>query len=133
MCNPHNPVGRLRSKEDLHSVATICSENDMAVIANEIHADPGIIQCRQQSDVSVFNRSPDTRPLAVTDAWSPPEVKTQAVSLCDARAVSAIRNTLASPVTPSDSSWHNAVTASLSMPRAAISVKSLESTLMPVS
>mgnify|MGYP001823838702 CR=1 FL=1 len=39
LCNPHNPVGRLWSEDELRSVARICSENDVAVIADEIHAD----------------------------------------------------------------------------------------------
>lgn len=39
LCNPHNPVGRLWSRVDLHTVATICADNDVAVIADEIHAD----------------------------------------------------------------------------------------------
>jgi cystathionine beta-lyase len=39
LCNPHNPVGRLWSKHELVSVARICAENGVAVIADEIHAD----------------------------------------------------------------------------------------------
>jgi bifunctional pyridoxal-dependent enzyme with beta-cystathionase and maltose regulon repressor activities len=39
LCNPHNPVGRLWSEQELRSVARICGENDVAVIADEIHAD----------------------------------------------------------------------------------------------
>jgi cystathionine beta-lyase len=39
VCNPHNPVGRLWSQDELRSVARICADNDVAVIADEIHAD----------------------------------------------------------------------------------------------
>ncbi len=39
LCNPHNPVGRLWSERELRSVARICGENDVVVIADEIHAD----------------------------------------------------------------------------------------------
>lgn len=39
LCNPHNPVGRLWSKQELRAVAGICAENDVVVIADEIHAD----------------------------------------------------------------------------------------------
>ncbi|MCP3974256.1 MAG: aminotransferase class I/II-fold pyridoxal phosphate-dependent enzyme, partial [bacterium] len=39
LCNPHNPVGRLWSKEELRSVAATCAKNNVAVIADEIHAD----------------------------------------------------------------------------------------------
>ena len=39
LCNPHNPVGRVWSKESLRSVARICADNEVTVIADEIHAD----------------------------------------------------------------------------------------------
>jgi cystathionine beta-lyase len=39
LCNPHNPVGRVWTHHELESVATICSDNDVFVISDEIHAD----------------------------------------------------------------------------------------------
>jgi cystathionine beta-lyase len=39
LCNPHNPVGRLWSEEELHAVAEICSSHQVAVVADEIHSD----------------------------------------------------------------------------------------------
>ena len=39
LCNPHNPVGRVWSAEELTQVAAICAEHDVFVIADEIHAD----------------------------------------------------------------------------------------------
>jgi cysteine-S-conjugate beta-lyase len=39
LCNPHNPVGRVWTAEELAGVAAICAENDVVVIADEIHAD----------------------------------------------------------------------------------------------
>ena len=39
LCNPHNPVGRLWSEQELLSVARICGQNEVVVIADEIHAD----------------------------------------------------------------------------------------------
>ncbi len=39
LCNPHNPVGRLWTEEELAEVAAVCSANDVFVIADEIHAD----------------------------------------------------------------------------------------------
>ena len=39
LCNPHNPVGRVWSREELRSVARICAANEVVVIADEIHAD----------------------------------------------------------------------------------------------
>lgn len=39
LCNPHNPVGRLWSEEELRAVASICASHDVTVVADEIHAD----------------------------------------------------------------------------------------------
>ena len=39
LCNPHNPVGRAWSHEDLASVAKIAAANDVFVLVDEIHAD----------------------------------------------------------------------------------------------
>ena len=39
LCNPHNPLGRVWSAEDLSHLAGICLENDVYVIADEIHGD----------------------------------------------------------------------------------------------
>ena len=39
LCNPHNPVGRVWTLEELRQVAAICAEHDVFVLADEIHAD----------------------------------------------------------------------------------------------
>lgn len=39
LCNPHNPGGRVWSKEELKQIADICQENNVLVISDEIHAD----------------------------------------------------------------------------------------------
>ena len=39
LCNPHNPVGRVWTPEELTAVAEICSTNGVFVISDEIHAD----------------------------------------------------------------------------------------------
>ena len=39
LCNPHNPVGRAWTYEELERVAAVCAEHDVLVIADEIHAD----------------------------------------------------------------------------------------------
>jgi cystathionine beta-lyase len=39
LCNPHNPVGRVWDQAELSTVAAICSQNDVFVVADEIHAD----------------------------------------------------------------------------------------------
>ncbi|MHA1552610.1 MAG: MalY/PatB family protein [Candidatus Heimdallarchaeaceae archaeon] len=39
LCNPHNPVGRVWTLEELKKLGEICLENDVLVIADEIHHD----------------------------------------------------------------------------------------------
>lgn len=39
LCSPHNPVGRVWTKEELEKVAELCLENDVFVISDEIHCD----------------------------------------------------------------------------------------------
>lgn len=39
LCNPHNPVGRVWSVEELQRVAEICGRHDVLVIADEVHGD----------------------------------------------------------------------------------------------
>lgn len=38
-CSPHNPVGRVWTKDELKKVSEICAKNDVVVIADEIHND----------------------------------------------------------------------------------------------
>lgn len=39
LCHPHNPVGRVWSKEELTRLGEICLENDVLVVSDEIHCD----------------------------------------------------------------------------------------------
>ncbi len=39
LCSPHNPVGRVWSREELTRLGEICIENDILVISDEIHCD----------------------------------------------------------------------------------------------
>lgn len=39
LCNPHNPIGRVWSKQDLTTIADICIANDVFIITDEIHGD----------------------------------------------------------------------------------------------
>lgn len=39
LCSPHNPVGRVWSRQELETIAEICLKHDVFVIADEIHAD----------------------------------------------------------------------------------------------
>ena len=39
LCNPHNPVGRVWTKEELQKLGDICLKNNVKVISDEIHSD----------------------------------------------------------------------------------------------
>ena len=39
LCNPHNPVGRVWTREELLRIGAICFNNDVLVISDEIHSD----------------------------------------------------------------------------------------------
>lgn len=39
LCNPHNPVSRVWTKEELTQLGEICIENNVLVISDEIHCD----------------------------------------------------------------------------------------------
>jgi cystathionine beta-lyase len=39
LCSPHNPVGRVWSKEELESILEVCLERNILVFVDEIHSD----------------------------------------------------------------------------------------------
>ena len=39
LCSPHNPVGRVWSRQELEQVAAICQKHQVLVVADEIHQD----------------------------------------------------------------------------------------------
>jgi cystathionine beta-lyase len=39
LCNPHNPIGRIWSREELSTLADICARHDVFIISDEIHGD----------------------------------------------------------------------------------------------
>jgi len=39
LCNPHNPVGRVWTKEELIKLGEICNKHKVLVVSDEIHAD----------------------------------------------------------------------------------------------
>lgn len=39
LCNPHNPTGRIFTYEELNRLSLICEENNVLIVADEIHAD----------------------------------------------------------------------------------------------
>ncbi len=66
LCNPHNPIGRAWTREELLRIADICARHDVFIIADEIHGDISYGQCytplasvsAQAADISASCISP---------------------------------------------------------------------------
>lgn len=39
LCNPHNPIGKIWSGDDLNKIAELCKKHDVILISDEIHCD----------------------------------------------------------------------------------------------
>ena len=39
LCNPHNPIGKVWSKEELATIGTLCHKHGVTVLSDEIHCD----------------------------------------------------------------------------------------------
>ena len=39
LCNPHNPIGRVWSEEDLRRIGELCLNNEVIIFSDEIHSD----------------------------------------------------------------------------------------------
>ena len=39
LCNPHNPIGKIWSKEELRKIGELCNKYNVTVISDEIHCD----------------------------------------------------------------------------------------------
>ena len=39
LCNPHNPIGRVFTRDELTNLSDFCERNDLIVISDEIHCD----------------------------------------------------------------------------------------------
>ena len=58
LCNPHNPGGRVWTKEELQQFASICEKHHVIIISDEIHA-----------DMVLPGKTPHT-PLAMVSEWA---------------------------------------------------------------
>ena len=67
LCNPHNPVGRIWSKEELARLAKLAKEHDVIVLSDEIHGEitplekpyiPFYISCEEAKEIGYAAISP---------------------------------------------------------------------------
>jgi cystathionine beta-lyase len=63
LCNPHNPVGRVFTREELLRIAEICLRHDLIICADEVHSDliyPG------HSHVPIASLGPEIEARTIT-------------------------------------------------------------------
>ncbi|MDD5851198.1 MAG: pyridoxal phosphate-dependent aminotransferase [Galactobacillus timonensis] len=56
-CNPHNPVGRVWTKEELSRFVDLCAQYKVWVLSDEVHADYGLT--RDYTPIGVFEKIHD--------------------------------------------------------------------------
>jgi cystathionine beta-lyase len=63
LCNPHNPTGRVYTREELTRMAEICTRRGVAIIADEIHCD---LLYTGQRHVPIASLGPEVAARTVT-------------------------------------------------------------------
>ncbi len=79
-CNPHNPVGKIWSKDELIKVGNLCKKYNVTVISDEIHCDivkPGFEYIPFQS-VSEVNKDISVMLIAPTKCFNLAGIQTSA-------------------------------------------------------
>ena len=64
LCNPHNPVGRVFSRDELLAIAEVCAQHDLILCADEIHS--GLILDRDKRHVPAASLSAQIAERTVT-------------------------------------------------------------------
>lgn len=64
LCNPHNPAGRVFTKEELAALAEICVRRDLVLCSDEIHC--GLILDRDKHHIPVASLNPEIAARTVT-------------------------------------------------------------------
>jgi len=64
LCNPHNPVGRAWTAEELTALAEVCARHDLIICSDEIHS--GLVLDPQRHHVPMASLSPEIAARTVT-------------------------------------------------------------------
>ena len=65
LCNPHNPVGRVYTKEELIRLGEFCEKHDLILISDEIHCDLIFDQTAQHVVTATLNEPVATRTVTL--------------------------------------------------------------------
>ncbi|WP_163536590.1 MalY/PatB family protein [Gracilibacillus sp. YIM 98692] len=63
LCNPHNPVGRVWTKEELQHIITLCKKYEVLIISDEIHAD---IVYKPHQHIPIASLDEEIQPNTIT-------------------------------------------------------------------
>ena len=64
LCNPHNPVGRVYTRDELETLAAICKKHDILICSDEIHC--GLILDKEKPHIPAASLDPDTAARTIT-------------------------------------------------------------------
>ena len=64
LCNPHNPTGRILSRQELTDIALFCERNDMVICSDEIHCD--LLLDRDKAHIPIATLSPEIAQKTIT-------------------------------------------------------------------
>jgi len=93
LCSPHNPVGRVWSREQLLSVADICRRRDVSLLVDEIHA-PLVLAGAEHVPFLSLDHEMTERAVVFTSAskgWNIPGLKCGVAVAGSAESASVIR------------------------------------------
>lgn len=93
LCNPHNPVGRVWSREQLTAVADLCDRRGVPLLVDEIHA-PLVLPGAQHVPFHTLGHPAARRAVIFTSAtkgWNIPGVKCGIAVAGDAESEAILR------------------------------------------
>jgi cystathionine beta-lyase len=64
LCNPHNPVGRVFSREELTTLAAICHDHGIVICSDEIHC--GLVLDQDKAHIPTATLAPEVAERTIT-------------------------------------------------------------------
>lgn len=64
LCSPHNPTGRVWTREELERIAALCEQYDIPIVSDEIHGDL-IFPSYEQIPISSLNDQTENRTITL--------------------------------------------------------------------
>lgn len=65
LCNPHNPLGRAFTKEELERLADFCIKHDLVLCSDEIHCDLILDKTKQHISIASLNKEIENQSITL--------------------------------------------------------------------